>query len=130
MKITQWLMIALALVVTGCANHTAGISASSTGDIRVDNRKFESEVSVSDVRQRMSGDLLQGSAVIASRVATDLRLQYKFTWYDAEGFTLEDEASSWKSLKLHGMQQMQVAAVAPNPQASRFEVYVRKAFSH
>ncbi len=119
-----------AFVFTACAPHTAGIMGSSTGEVRVDNKTFASEVSVDQIQARLQGDLLQGSGIIQSKVATDLRLQYKFTWYDVSGFTLEDEASAWKSLKLHGKQRMQVTALAPNASAVRYELYVRRAFSN
>ncbi|MGL5359486.1 MAG: DUF1425 domain-containing protein, partial [Shewanella sp.] len=35
----------------------------------------------------------------------------------------------WKALKLHGKQQLSISAVAPNPDAVRFEVYVREAIA-
>ncbi|MCL1144298.1 YcfL family protein [Shewanella gaetbuli] len=130
MKQLACIMFTAAMLLGGCANHTAGIAVNSQGEVRVDNNTFAREVSVSNVNARQSADLLQGAAQINSLVATDLRLQYKFTWYDAAGFTIEDEASSWKALKLHGKQQIQVSGVAPNANASRFEVYVRKAFSN
>lgn len=123
-------VVTLVLMMSACANHTAGVSAGSNGETRVDNYSFGQEVAVEQVRVRTQADLLQGSALIMSKVGTDLRLQYKFTWYDVGGFTIEDEAMSWKSLKLHGKQQMQVTALAPNATATRFEVYVRKAFSN
>ncbi len=123
-------VVTLVLMMSACANHTAGVSAGSNGVTRVDNYSFGQEVAVEQVRIRTQGDLLQGSALIMSQVGSDLRLQYKFTWYDVSGFTIEDEATSWKSLKLHGKQQMQVTALAPNANATRFDVYVRKAFSN
>lgn len=118
------------MVITACAQHTAGVMASSTGEIRIDNSSFASKVGVDQLKARQQGDLLQGAGVIMSKVSTDLRLQYKFTWYDINGYTLEDDGSSWKSLKLHGMQRMQVTAAAPNANAVRYEIYVRKAFSN
>ncbi len=123
-------VVTLVLMMSACANHTAGVSAGSNGVTRVDNYSFGQEVAVEQVRVRTQGGLLQGSALIMSQVGSDLRLQYKFTWYDVSGFTIEDEATSWKSLKLHGKQQMQVTALAPNANATRFDVYVRKAFSN
>ncbi|MEI6860355.1 MAG: YcfL family protein [Shewanella sp.] len=124
------LVLASALIFTACAQHSAGMMASSTGEVRVDNSRFAREVGVEQLKARQQGDLLQGSGVILSKISTDLRLQYKFTWYDIKGFTLEDDASPWKSLKLHGMQRMQVMAVAPNANAVRYELYVREAFSN
>ncbi|AZG73716.1 YcfL family protein [Shewanella livingstonensis] len=130
MKTTSLWIVASALLLTACAHNTAGIAVDSSGQVRVDNSSFASDVNVTDISSLMVADLIKASALIQSQSRTDLRIQYKFTWFDASGFTLEDEASSWKSVKLHGKQQLQVGAVAPNPQATRFEVYVRQAFSN
>ncbi|BAJ02657.1 YcfL family protein [Shewanella violacea] len=124
------LVLASALIFTACAQHTAGVMGSSTGEVRIDNSSFASDVGVEQLKARQQGGLLQGTGMIVSKVSTDLRVQYKFTWYDINGSTLEDEASPWKSLKLHGMQRMQVMAVSPNANAIRYELYVREAFSN
>ncbi|UJF23337.1 YcfL family protein [Shewanella sp. OMA3-2] len=129
-KLTAYFVLFTSLLLSACANHTAGISVNSQGEVRVDNNSFSRQVSVTNVNERQTADLIQAVAQINSLVATDLRLQYKFTWFDASGFTIEDESTSWKSLKLHGKQQMQVNAVAPNATATRFEVYIRQAFSN
>ncbi|GIU29160.1 YcfL family protein [Shewanella schlegeliana] len=119
-----------AAAITACAPHTAGVMAGSNGAVRVDNSSFGKEVQVTNVMARPEGGFLRGTGTIVSQVPTDLRLQYKFTWFDTSGMTIDDEGVSWKSLKLHGKQQMQVSAVAPNATATRFELYVRKAFSN
>ncbi|WP_299806073.1 YcfL family protein [uncultured Shewanella sp.] len=119
-----------AAAITACAPHTAGVMAGSNGEVRVDSNSFGKEVQVSNIMARPEGGFLRGTGTIASQVSTDLRLQYKFTWFDLNGMTIDDEGVSWKSIKLHGKQQMQVSAVAPNATATRFELYVRKAFSN
>lgn len=124
------LLLAATLTLGACASHTAGISASSLGETRVDNSSFARDIAVEQVDARRVGDLIQGSALIVSKSSTDMRVQYKFTWYDASGFTIEDEATSWKSVKLHGKQQLQVGAVAPNAQVVKFDVYVRETYSN
>ena len=129
-RIYTGLILAAALALGGCASDTAGISVSSLGESRIDSNSFAQDIALESVDARRVGDLIQGSALIVSKSASDMRVQYKFTWYDASGFTIEDEASSWKSVKLHGKQQLQVSAVAPNAQAVKFDVYVRETYSY
>lgn len=124
------LAITLVLFMSACAPHTSGLMASSTGESRVDNRSFASEISIEQLKSRQQAGFLQGSGLIMSKVATDLRLQYKFTWYDINGYSLDDEGVAWKSLKIHGKQQVQVSGVSPNTNAVRYELYVRLAFSN
>ena len=120
----------LALLVSACAPHTAGVMASSTGEMRVDNRSFASEVSVEQLNSRQQGGFLQGSGLIINKVATDIHLQYKFTWYDINGYTIDNEGVAWEPLKLFGKQQTQVSGLSPNTSAVRYDLYVRKAFSN
>lgn len=124
------LIMAAALTLGACASNTAGISVSSQGETRVDSSSFARKIAVENIDARRVGDLIQGSALIVSKTSSDMRVQYKFTWYDASGFTIEDEATSWKSVKLHGKQQLQVSAVAPNAQVVKFDVYVRETYSN
>lgn len=123
------LIVAAALTLGACSN-TGGISVSSQGETRIDSGSFARDIDVQNVNARLAGDLIQGSALIINRSSSDMRIQYKFTWYDASGFTIEDEATSWKSVKLHGKQQLQVSAVAPNTQVVKFDVYVRETYSN
>ncbi|MCG9696437.1 YcfL family protein [Shewanella sp. Isolate11] len=126
----KYLVILLLLGLSACAHNTAGIMASSTGEQRIDNSSFASDVIVERVFIRSNADRLTAAGIIRSQVSTDTHLQYKFTWYDVNGLTIEDEGMSWKALKLHGMQQMQVNSVSPTSQAVRCELYVRKVFSN
>ncbi len=126
----RYLLVLLLLGLSACAHNTSGIMASSTGEQRVDNRSLAGDIVVERVIIRPSSDRLAAAGVIRSQVSSDTHLQYKFTWFDASGFTIEDEGMSWKSLTLHGMQQTQVSSVAPMSQAVRCELYVREAFSN
>ncbi|MGS0681408.1 YcfL family protein [Shewanella sp. 125m-7] len=119
-----------AFVITACAPHTAGVMAGSNGEVRIDSNSFGKEVQVSNIMTLPEGGFLRGTGTLVSQVSTDLRLQYKFTWFDVNGMTIDDEGVSWKAVKLHGKQHLQVSAVAPNANATRFELYVRKAFSN
>ena len=123
-------IVAILLGLCACAPHTGGIMVSSTGESRVDNRAFHTDVDVTGVITVAEAGFLRARGTIISKVKTDLQLQYKFTWYDINGATIEDEGVSWKSLKLHGKQQMQVTALSPNANAVRSELYVRKAYSN
>ncbi|ABE55602.1 protein of unknown function DUF1425 [Shewanella denitrificans OS217] len=133
-RLTSSLLLTGCLVlgawVTGCANNTAGISAASSGDSRVDSSAVSRQVKIDQLMSRRQGDLLQGSAVLVSQKSTDIRLQYKFTWFDIDGISRDDESNSWQALTLHGKAHKQVQGLAPNPQAVSFEIYVRESHSN
>lgn len=54
------LVTGLSIALAGCAPHTAGIMASSTGESRIDNRNFANEVTLTQLKARPEGGLLQG----------------------------------------------------------------------
>lgn len=129
-KSIRYLMVLIPLLgAVGCAPHTAGVWTDSDGESRIDNASFNRKVTLDKAKGIFVGDLLQGSAVVSSKIATDQQLQYKFTWFDTNGNSIDYDAKPWKPLKLHGMQVRQIKSVAPNQQAKRFEVYLRPAFS-
>ncbi|GLP96448.1 YcfL family protein [Paraferrimonas sedimenticola] len=117
-------------VLAACAPSTGGVSVSSDGTTRIDNSSFEKKVTIAQVRNRLQGDQMQGSAVLVSRASSDMRVQYRFSWFDINGYAIDDEGQAWKSVKLHGGQQLPVNALAPNNTAVKFEVYVREAIAH
>ncbi|GLS84705.1 YcfL family protein [Paraferrimonas haliotis] len=123
-------VVVMAIALGACAAKTGGVSAKSNGDTRIDNSSFGHKVTITNVRSRMQADHLQGSAMLVSKISTDFRVQYRFSWYDKNGFVLENEGQAWKSVKLHGKQQYPVQALAPNANAVDFEVYVREAISY
>ncbi|QDF66790.1 DUF1425 domain-containing protein [Shewanella sp. SNU WT4] len=123
---------AMLLVVAGmsaCSHRTGGIMASTGGITRVDNSSVGSDVSISELKTRLIGGMMQGIATITSLDSTDLSLQYQFTWFDGSGFVIEGDSSSWTPLTLYGKQQVQVQAMAPANGAVSFEIYVREVFS-
>jgi uncharacterized protein YcfL len=135
-KLTQKMMLpisvffAAALSLSGCANTTAGVGASSSGQTRIDSNSVNRDVTIDQVMSRRLGDLLQGTAVLVSQGAHDVQLQYKFTWFDLDGISVDDEGNSWKSLTLHGHENKHIQALAPNAMASSFEIYVRENHSN
>ena len=118
-----------ALLVAGCAHNTAGVTIDSRGQVTVDGSKLENKLELSDARGTVIGGFLRASALITNMKTTNLEVQYKFVWYDAEGFVVEDDASPWIPLQLYGEARRQVQAVAPNKSVSSFTLTVRPVYS-
>ncbi|MGL5146676.1 MAG: YcfL family protein [Plesiomonas shigelloides] len=116
--------------MVGCANNTAGLYASSGGEYRVDSRSLARDVAIGKLTLSYSGSLVKAHAELQSKLSQDQNLQYRFSWYDKDSLLVDGDSTGWQALRLHGMQAQQVTAVAPNPSATRFEIYVRKAYSN
>ncbi|QIZ76127.1 DUF1425 domain-containing protein [Ferrimonas lipolytica] len=122
------LILGLLLVIGGCSSQTAGIAVrSDTTEVRVDSYAVADDITLAEVKQRNVGGMLQGSALIISTTSTDRYWQYKFTFFDVEGFPIEVDSSNWVPLNLHGGEQRALQATANNAGAISFELVVRPA---
>lgn len=63
---------------------------------------------------------------IMNKTDRDLNLQYRFTWYDAQGLEIESDSTSWQPLHLFGRVTRPINSVARSRQAATFELYIRK----
>ena len=79
-----------------------------------------------DLKQRTVGDLMQVQATLQNGWRFELDFQYKFKWFDANGFELAPESQSWRQLVMAGSSQANVQAIAPNPSAVKYEIWVRE----
>lgn len=128
-------LILLALFLPGCANKAV---TSGTGSdqitvndnwqkhLRVDNKQLGKRLYISNVLTRSTNGLLDVNLEITSRYKKTQNLQYHFNWFDKDGFVIEEGKEPWKSLPLHGHQVVNLGAIAPTKDVSKFTLYVRE----
>ena len=116
----------------------AACSATNMGRMEVDedgqtitkvyssNSLLASRISVQDLKQKTVGDLLYIQATLENDWKFELDFQYKFKWFDKDGFEQAPEGQPWRQVVMTGRSQNSVQAVAPNPSAVRFEIWVRE----
>ncbi|ERP89508.1 MAG: DUF1425 domain-containing protein [Alcanivoracaceae bacterium] len=121
----------VALLLTAC-------SASNMGQLEVDengetvtrvysnNSLLSSRISVPDLKQKKVGDLLYMQATLENDWKFQLDFQYKVKFFDADGFELQPEAQPWRQVVMAGRSQNNIKAIAPNPSAVRFEIWVQE----
>ncbi|MDX1802565.1 MAG: YcfL family protein [Alcanivorax sp.] len=132
MKIVRPAMaLCVALLLAAC-------SASNMGRMEVDdqgqpvtkvyssNSLLASRLSVEHLQQKTVGNLLYMQATLENGWKFELDFQYKIKWFDKDGFELAPEGQPWRQLVMAGRSQNNVQAVAPNPSAVRFEIWVRE----
>jgi len=133
MKHPRFIAIVMGLVLGGCSSgNTSGVGISSpavaTGEavLEVDNSALARDLELHDVKERYQGDLLQVQATLASLAGGELFLQYKFSWFDTQGFAVEPQQDAWIPVKLHGHQQVSLQGLAPAARAIQYKIYVRE----
>jgi len=123
-----------AAVMLGCAKPvTSGIGSSqmTASDnykvhLKLDNPKLAKKLQITNIITRKNNDLLQLNLELSSKYKKSQSLQYHFEWFDDQGFAVEAGKAPWKPLDLHGFSVINLDALAPSVNASKFKVYVRE----
>ena len=123
-----------AAVMLGCAKPvTSGIGSSQmtasdnyTKHLKLDNPKLAKKLQITNIITRKNNDLLQLNLELSSKYKKSQNLQYHFEWFDDQGFAVEAGKAPWKPLDLHGFAVINLDALAPSVNASKFKVYVRE----
>lgn len=112
----------------GCISPvTAGVSA-ERGHLVVEDRAFASRIELLEDKTALvdfGNGFLKTQVTLRSRDRRDLTCQYRFTWKDKDGLTLESAATVWTPLPLHGREEAVLEAVCPVPGAADFRLVVR-----
>ncbi|MCG8393189.1 MAG: YcfL family protein [Pseudomonadales bacterium] len=121
----------VALLLAACsASNKAQIEVDEDGqpvtDVYSNNSLLGSRISIPDLKQKRVGDLLYVQATLENDWKFELDFQYKFKWFDADGFELAPESQPWQQVVMAGRSQNNVKGIAPNPSAVRFEIWVRE----
>lgn len=124
----------LAMMLFACAKpdtYGTGTGPITPGDIwqnvlQVDNPKLAQRLFISNVLSRKTNGLLDVNLEIKSTYKKTQNLQYQFSWFDDQGFVIEQDKEPWKSVSLHGNQVVNVGAIAPNSEVAKFKLYVRE----
>ncbi|MEA1926944.1 MAG: YcfL family protein [Candidatus Auribacterota bacterium] len=131
-------LIALPLLIAlaGCSS-TAGIQGSSammtdsSGDIEhseyviVNNPKVARGLQIVDMATKRIGNMLQASITLVSKYSDTEEYQYKFAWFDADGFELDPEGNAWIPFIMYGNETKTIQGVSPNPSARQFKINLR-----
>jgi uncharacterized protein YcfL len=121
--------IATVLILTACSSGTVG-GASPDGDnyatsIDYNSTMLAMRVKVSDLRTRRADNLLQVGVDLHNHWDSTLDFQYKFKFFDKDGFEVSPDSRSWIPITITGNETAQVQAVSPNPTATTFKIYVQ-----
>ena len=125
----MWVILVAVLLLGGCSASNMAQLETQDGKTQTvlhsNNFTLASRLSVSHIITGQSGDLMQAQATLENRWKFELDFQYKFKWFDKNGFEVAPEGQPWQQLVMAGRTQANVQALAPNPTAVRFEIWVQ-----
>lgn len=125
------LMLPLVLAFTGCSSsNMSAIEEQEDGTratyLKSNNSLLYSRLGIRDPKMTMAGDLMRAQATLENRWKFKLDFQYKVKWFNADGFEIAPEGRPWTTVVMPGRTQLNVQATAPNPTATRFEIWVQE----
>lgn len=120
--------LGLMLLLSACTTNTAGVAlyAPAGGAAQLETHNSGLDVALTEQSRREQNGLLQVNVILANSRSGDRHLQYLFYWYDGSGQELASDGRGWTPIKLHGYQSRTLSALAPNPTAQGYRVYVRE----
>lgn len=128
MKKMGLILLTLALLA-GCSASNMAQMETQDGKTQTvlhsNNSMLASRLGVSDIITGNAGDLMKAQATLENKWKFQLDFQYKFKWFDASGFEVQPESEPWQQLVMAGRTQANVQALAPSPNAVRFEIWVQ-----
>ena len=95
-------------------------------DYIIKDKPLAKEIEVLDVKARYTGDFLEGQAIIRNRKKHTTRFEYKFEWFDQDGFPMDSNISLWKPDLLYGQETKWIKAICPKQNAKGFKVMIRE----
>ena len=121
-----------ALLIQGCA--TSGIEGTGNPNaapehakhLVLHNETLANKIIIQQMNVRKKAGLLQVSAVLANLTSRDKKIQYRFSWYDADNFEVEKDIRSWNPVVLSGKSTIHMQAVAPNPTVTSYKINVKE----
>jgi len=111
---------------------TSGIEAIGTPDddkvkkhLLIHNDALAKKITISDMRSREVGGLLEVSLTLRNLTSSDKAVAYRFSWFDADEFEVEAGSDGWTPVNLHGAQSTAVHGVAPNGTVKNYRLNVK-----
>lgn len=119
------LLLLVPALLAGCAT-TSDLPPEDQAVMRYDSLSLDGRLALLEVNRADSGDLIRTQVLVQNRSAFALSYQYKFRWYDRNGFEIAPDGEPWQPRRLAGRSEERLQGVAPNPSAVRFEIWVRE----
>lgn len=123
------ILAGLSCILTACSGTASGTMQPSKlggydAQIEYYSVGIKQKVEIADLSQRKVDDLLQAHATIRNKTNKEQTLEYKFRFFDRDGFEVGAENRPWTPLAIHAKDTASVQATAPNNKASYFKIIV------
>lgn len=84
------------------------------------NPSLHADLRIERVREAMSGNLWRIQVDLTNTTGSDQEFQYRFEWFDAQGFLVDTPASTWLPRSIKAGETLAFNGVAPGPNVADF----------
>ena len=126
------LILAILLLQTGCnspsiVNDRRVHFVQKYQHIAILGEQLQKEIMISDAHKRKLGNRHREAYIeVNSTIDTQTNFEYRFRWYDAEGFEVGQGMSIWQMHWIEGHSIDRIAEVAPTSTATSYKCYLKK----
>jgi len=122
------------LFLVGCSNSYS----LSNKEVQVNATKFPNVIILGDVLNQLIVDNTKGRRVdnkleeafidINSTSKIKTSFQYRFKWYDSQGFEVGKDMSIWRTHYIEGLSQEKISEIAPVAEAYTYKCLLKKSY--
>ena len=119
--------IASLAMFVGCAMpRTSGIWVEK-GRLNIEDPAFAANVEVlKDIREKTSEGFLHAQVTVKNTNCTDYECQYRFEWFRGNGMKQTHAETPWRTILLHGRENVEMSAVSPVQGTEDFRLAIRR----
>ncbi len=126
-KLALLISLLAIIVVTGCSRSVMDIDGSAMGSSTVNPKNSPVDIKVLDTRSKFINGLLMVNADIENGTSNQYTIEYKFSWFDSNGMTVDDGGNAWNPIYMQGKETRTIQGLAPNPSVKAFKIRIREA---
>lgn len=86
----------------------------------------EDRLRILNVAAAKAGDLSRASVEVMNDSNFAWKFEYRFKWYDANGMEINAESTAWTPVAIMGKETKSLQALAPNPTAATFKLFLQE----
>jgi uncharacterized protein YcfL len=121
--------VLVAAALGACTSGTVGMVQKTDegyeSSVNYNNTILATRVKVQNILSRKVDNLMQVSVELHNLWDINLDFEYKFKFFDKDGFEVAADSRPWTPVLLKGNETITAQAVAPNPTAVTFKIYVQ-----
>lgn len=114
----QLLLICLLSLLSACS--------SNKPYIEYENSAMSDKLKISDVRSRTQYDVLQLGVDVTNKTSKEVQFQYKFKFFDKDGFEVMPESRPWVRKILSAKETVNIQVTAPNATVVGGKIYIKE----